>query len=74
MSDPTVLGFMTRSTVGAGRRVLYVDPDDERARPVLDALRDAGYTAERASGAVAAVEVLGGVGTAQDEHDGLVGR
>jgi len=49
---------MTRSTAGAGRRVLYVDPDDERAAPVADALRDAGYAPERARDAAAALDVV----------------
>ncbi|QLH76095.1 PAS domain-containing protein [Halosimplex rubrum] len=47
---------MTRST--AGPRVLYVDPDDERAAPVVDALRDAGYTPERARDAAAALDAV----------------
>ncbi|WP_082223243.1 bacterio-opsin activator domain-containing protein [Halosimplex carlsbadense] len=49
---------MTRSTAGAGRRVLYVDPDDERAAPVADALRDAGYAFERARDAAAALDAI----------------
>jgi len=33
----------------SGRRVLYVDPDDERARPAVDALEGAGFRVERVS-------------------------
>mgnify|MGYP000023552198 CR=1 FL=1 len=49
---------MTRSTAGAGRRVLYVDPDDERATPVVDVLDEAGYVVERARDVAAAMDVV----------------
>ncbi|WP_164471601.1 bacterio-opsin activator domain-containing protein [Halosimplex salinum] len=50
---------MTRSDrVGTGRRVLYVDPDEERAAPVLDALTEAGYEVERAENAATASDVV----------------
>jgi len=59
MSDPPVRRCMTRaSRVGAGSQVLYVDPDDERAAPVVDALEEAGYAAERARDAGTALETV----------------
>ncbi|MFC7196778.1 hypothetical protein ACFQL4_22570 [Halosimplex aquaticum] len=41
-----------------GARVLYVDGAAERATPVVDALREAGFTAERAPSAEAARDAL----------------
>ena len=59
MSHPPVVRCMTRSDrVGAGRRVLYVDPDEERAAPVVDVLGDAGYEVERVETATKASEVV----------------
>ena len=49
---------MTRSTAGAGRRVLYVDPEDERTAPVVDVLEEAGYVVERAGDAASALDVI----------------
>ncbi|MFB6140799.1 MAG: bacterio-opsin activator domain-containing protein [Halosimplex sp.] len=50
---------MTRQSGGtAGARVLHVDPDDERAAPVTETLRDAGFTVERARDAAAARDAV----------------
>ena len=38
--------------------MLYVDPDDERAAPVADALRDAGYAFERARDAASVLDAV----------------
>ncbi len=38
--------------------MLYVDSDDERAAPVADTLREAGYVLERARGAAAALDAV----------------